>query len=94
MAITKNVCIIFCNREDSCNQISICSLYGGTLFYKNTKLIFAQNLRTIQPQQKNKVSNFQLSIVNKTAASAAQLAKCILIYAYSRTTASSQQWRS
>jgi len=28
--------------------------------------------------------------VNKTAASAAQLAKCILLYAYSRTTASSQ----
>jgi len=28
--------------------------------------------------------------VNKTAASAAQLTKCILIHAYSRTTASSQ----
>jgi len=28
--------------------------------------------------------------VNKTAASAAQLAKCILLHAYSRTTASSQ----
>jgi len=28
--------------------------------------------------------------VNKTAASAAQLAECILLYAYSRTTASSQ----
>jgi len=26
--------------------------------------------------------------MNKTAASAAQLAKCILLYAYSRTTAS------
>jgi len=31
--------------------------------------------------------------VNKTAASAAQLAKCILLHAYSRTTASSQQLR-
>jgi len=28
--------------------------------------------------------------VNKTAASAAQIAKCILFHAYSRTTASSQ----
>jgi len=28
--------------------------------------------------------------VNKTAVSAAQLAECILLYAYSRTTASSQ----
>jgi len=28
--------------------------------------------------------------VNKTAASATQLAKCILLHAYSRTTASSQ----
>jgi len=28
--------------------------------------------------------------VNKTAASAAQLAKCILLHAYSRTTATSQ----
>jgi len=28
--------------------------------------------------------------MNKTAASAAQLAKCILLYTYSRTTASSQ----
>jgi len=28
--------------------------------------------------------------VNKTTASAAQLAKCILLHAYSRTTASSQ----
>jgi len=28
--------------------------------------------------------------VNKTAASAAQLAKCILLHAYSQTTASSQ----
>jgi len=27
-------------------------------FHKNTRLIFAQNLRTIQPQQKSKVSNF------------------------------------
>jgi len=29
--------------------------------------------------------------VNKTAASATQISKCILLHAYSRTTASSQQ---
>jgi len=46
------------------------------------RLIFAQNLRTIQPQQKKKV------LVNKTVASAAQLAKCISLHAYSSTTAS------
>jgi len=33
---------------------------------------------------------FSYKIVNKTAASAAQLTKCILLHAYSRTTASSQ----
>jgi len=56
----------------------------------NTRLIFAQNLRAIQPQQKKEVSNFQFKVVNKTAACAAQLAKCILLHAYSRTTASFQ----
>jgi len=30
---------------------------------------------------------FAIKVVNKTAASAAQLAKCILLHAYSRTTA-------
>jgi len=34
---------------------------------------FKNKLRTIQPKQKDKVSNFQLHYVNKTAASAAQL---------------------
>jgi len=33
---------------------------------------------------------FSVKVVSKTAASAAQLAKCILLHAYSRTTASSQ----
>jgi len=33
---------------------------------------------------------FSVKVVNKAAASTAQLAKCILLYAYSRTTASSQ----
>jgi len=52
---------------------------------------FKNKLRTIQPQQQNKVSNFQLKVVNKTAASDAQLAKRIfLLHAYSRTTTSFQ----
>jgi len=33
---------------------------------------------------------FSQNIVNKTTASAVQLEKCILLHAYSRTTASSQ----
>jgi len=33
-----------------------------TLFYKNTRLIFVQNLRTIQPRQKNEVSTFKIKI--------------------------------
>jgi len=41
----------------------------------------------MQPQQKNK---FSVKVVNKTAASVAQLIKRILLYAYSRTTASFQ----
>jgi len=36
------------------------------------------------------VSNFQLKYSNKATANAAQLAKCILLHVYSRTTASSQ----
>jgi len=32
---------------------------------------------------------FSVKVVNKTAASAAQLAKCILLHVYSRTTVSS-----
>jgi len=32
--------------------------------------------------------------MNKTAASDAQLAKCIFLHAYLRTTASSQLWRT
>jgi len=62
--------------------IIICkgSLY--TLFYKNTRLIFAQNLRTISASAEEQS--------NKTAANTAQLEMCILLYAYSCTTASSQ----
>jgi len=59
-------------------------------FYKNTRFIFAQNLKTklitTQPRQKIiKSQIFSYSRVNKIAANAAQLAKCILLHAYSRT---------
>jgi len=63
-------------------------------FYKNTRHIFAKKfknkLKTIPPQQKHKVSNFQLKYSEQTVASAAQLAKCILLHVYSRTTANSR----
>jgi len=57
-------------------------------FYKNTRLIFAQNkLRTI-PASADEQRSFKFSgkVMNKTAASAAQFAKCILLHANSRTT--------
>jgi len=38
-------------------------------FYKNTRIDFAQNLRTIQPQQKNKSQKLSVELVNKIAAS-------------------------
>jgi len=37
-----------------------------------------------------KISQFSVKVVNNTAASAAQSAKCILLHAYTRTTASNQ----
>jgi len=37
----------------------LCQVHSILFFYKNTRLIFAQNLRTIQ--RKKKVSNFQLN---------------------------------
>jgi len=73
-------------------------LRSTLIFYKNNFVRtrgyfwskFNNKLRTIQPQQKYKISKFQLKYSEQTAASAVQLAKCILLYAYSRTTASSQ----
>jgi len=59
-------------------------------FYKNTRLVFAQNLRTIKNNSasaKEQSIKFSVKVVNKTAASDAQLAKYILLHAYSRTTA-------
>jgi len=51
------------------------------------RLIFAQNLRTIPASAEEQSLKISIKVVNKTAASAVQLAKCILFHAYSRTTA-------
>jgi len=51
------------------------------------RLIFAQNLRTIRTSAEEKYIKFSIKVVNKTTASAAQFAKCILLHAYSRSTA-------
>jgi len=58
-----------------------------TFFYKNTRLIFAQNLRTIPASAEEQSLKFSAKIVNKTAARVAQLTKRILLRAYTRTTA-------
>jgi len=55
------------------------------IFYENTRLIFAQNLRTIPASAEEQSLKFSVKVVNKTAASDAQLAKCILLHAYSST---------
>jgi len=56
-------------------------------FYKNTRLSFAQNLRTIPASAEEQSLKFSIKVRNKRAASSAQLAKCILLHAYSRKTA-------
>jgi len=53
-------------------------------------LFVAQNLRTIPASAEEQSVKFSVKLVNKTAVSATQLAKCILLHAYSRTTASIQ----
>jgi len=52
--------------------------------------IFQNKLRTIPVSAEVQSLKFSIKVVNKTAASATQFAKCILLHAYSRTTASSQ----
>jgi len=52
------------------------------------RLIFAQNLRTIPSSAEEQRLKFSIKVVNKTAAFAVQFAKCILLHAYSCTTAS------
>jgi len=55
------------------------------------RLIFSQNLRTIKnnPASAEEQSfKFSVTVVNKTAASVAQLVKRILLQAYSRTNGS------
>jgi len=67
-------------------------------FYKNNFIrtrdsFFAQNLRTIKnnPASAEEQSlEFSVKVVNKTAASTAQLAKYILLHAYLGATAISQ----
>jgi len=49
-------------------------------------LIFAQNLRTIPASAKEQSLKFWVIVAIKTATSAAQLAKCILLHASARTT--------
>jgi len=46
-------------------------------------------LRIISAEEQSPI--FSVKVMDKTAASAAQLAKCVLLHVYSRTTASSQQ---
>jgi len=48
------------------------------------------NKLRIIPASAGESLKFSVKVVNKTAASAAQLVNCILLHAYSRTTASSQ----
>jgi len=55
--------------------------------YKNMRFIFAQNLKTIIALAEEQSFKFSIKVVYKTAASAAQFAKCILLHAYSRTIA-------
>jgi len=51
-------------------------------FYKNMRLNYAQNLRTIPTSTEEQSLKFSFKIVNKTAASAAQFAMCILLHTY------------
>jgi len=51
-------------------------------------LIFAQNLRTFPASAEEQSLKFPIKVVNKTAASAAQFAKCILLsclFTYNRS---------
>jgi len=48
---------------------------------------FKNKLRTIPASEEEQSLKFSIKVVNKTAASAAHIAKCILLHAYSCTTA-------
>jgi len=65
----------------------------NTLFYKNSFIRtqgsfskFKNKLRTIPDATEAQSLKFSIKVVNRTAASAAQFAKCILLHVYSRTT--------
>jgi len=51
---------------------------------------FKNKLRTIQPSAEEQSLKFSVKVANKTAASTAQFPKCMLLHAYSHTTASFQ----
>jgi len=62
-----------------------------TFFYKNNFIrtrgsFFDQNSRTIPASAEEQSLKFWVKVVNKTAESAASLAKCILLHASARTT--------
>jgi len=69
----------------------------STLFYKNNFIKheahfcskFKNKLKAIPALAEEQSLKFSIIVVNKIAASVAQFAKCILIHAYSRTTAAS-----
>jgi len=89
-----NLCFLFLEVKKS-NVLNLRSSLKRLIehdlhFFIRTRAHFCSKfnkLRTIQPRLKNKASNFQLKVFNKTAASAAQFAKCILLHTYSRTIA-------
>jgi len=55
-------------------------------FYKNRRIIFAQNLRTIPALADEQSLKVLIKVMYKTAASAAQFAKCLLLHTYLHTT--------
>jgi len=62
------------------------TLFLEVKFYKNKRIIFAQNLRTIPTSADEQSLKIFIKVLNKTAASVAQFAKRILLHTYSRTT--------
>jgi len=73
--------LLFLVAITSCFQITLFS------FYKNARLIFKNKLKTIPAPAEKQSLKFSIKVMNKIAASATQFAKCILLHAYSCTTA-------
>jgi len=70
-------------------MVYVVELYNTFLeqFYKNRRIIFAQNLRTIPASADKQSLKFLIKVMNKTTVSAAQFAKYMLLHTYSRTNA-------